>query len=98
MTDKHSGIQTVEDFGFASGRLADPFADRHAILTDFGLDETAWSDCTRRFGARLGSAKDDAAVLRSFRESFERGRSARASRSSAAEPLPSPKDDHAEAV
>ena len=56
-------VDTIEDFGTLSGRLADPFCDREAVLASASLTEPLWEDLQRSFGLQLERAAASPSTL-----------------------------------
>lgn len=69
----------IEDFAAISAALSAPFADREAILTRAGLDETGWLE-TRNGMRTLMEARlsaEDASPVHTYREAFQAAREGR---------------------
>ncbi|WP_437593396.1 hypothetical protein [Sorangium sp. So ce1000] len=84
MKDPPRGVDDVEGYATLSARLADPSADRAALLAAHGLDEDSWEALDDAWQARLSEADEDddeevgvPPLVAAFAETFARVQRAR---------------------
>ncbi|WP_437282031.1 hypothetical protein WME90_16160 [Sorangium sp. So ce375] len=79
------GVDDVEAYATLAAQLADPSADRAALLAEHGLDEAGWEALDDAWQARLSEADDEDGedvgvppLVVAFAEAFARAQRARA--------------------